>query len=132
MSFTVAKPQETTPPAKGKGGRPPDPNKLHFRSVGMREKHWRLLTKFFPGEVTEDEWKDFNPTPGLEIVMERIEKTCPDGPYAPIAQAKSRPRQRLPYADLDAYAAEHGLTRYEAQAQIIKSYFSESSKEPVS
>jgi hypothetical protein len=98
----------------------------------MRQKHWRLLTKFANGNVCEDEWKEFNPTPAIETVMERIEKTCPNGPYAPVAVPKSRPRQRLPYADLDAYAAENSLTRYEAQAQIIKDYFAAKSKEPVS
>lgn len=128
MSLTIVKPQESTPPAKSKGGRPPDPNKIEFRTVGLRQKHWRLLTKFAPSETPEDEWKTFNPTPAVESVMERIEKTCPDGPYAPVAQPKSRPRQRLPYASLDAYAQEHNLTRYEAQAEIIKAYFADNSK----
>ncbi len=59
---------------KRRRGRPEDPDKLHFYSIGLRSHEWVLLEKFLPGA---------NKTEQMRELIERVKKFWPQGPFDP-------------------------------------------------
>jgi hypothetical protein len=58
-----------------RGGRPPDPNKLRFRTLGLRPDKWDYLKKW---QSENDDETNF--TPALERLIEWLQDFAPGGP----------------------------------------------------
>jgi hypothetical protein len=104
--------QEVKP--KSKAGRKPDPNKLQFKTIGLRSEQWEWLGLWRPGQD--------NPTVLVGELVERARAFWPGGPDV-FGHKSDKPRKKpLPRA-LTAYAKQRGLSRQEAIAEVVAAFF---------
>lgn len=89
---------------KGLGGRPRDPNKLIFRSVGLRPSRWAYLSLFSHNS---------NLTEQLNFALDRLEKHAPAGPDVFGHPSGVKPRKKPLPRSIRAYADQQGMTQEE-------------------
>lgn len=85
--------------------------KLQFDTIGLRKSDWEYVCLYMPGG---------NPTTQVSEAIEALRRLRPAGPNGFGHAITARPRQRVPYKEVDAYAQSHALTRTEAVAQLVK------------
>lgn len=92
-------------------GRPSKEDAGIAKTIRLSPADWQYIALYLAGD---------NVSAQVRETVDALRRMRPGGPNAfGHAQAK-QPRQRKPYRAIQAYADERGLTRYEAEAELIK------------